>query len=77
MVSQRFRIKNPVIVLVEVGGRHAALEASVGEIVTVTNGPLDGLRMVEVKWRDQTALMFTAELREHAELVSESAPVAG
>jgi len=36
---------------------------------TVTNGPLDGVRMVEVQWRDKTALMFTIELREQAELI--------
>jgi hypothetical protein len=39
--------------------------------VTVTNGPLDGTRMVEVLWQDKTVLMFTMELREHAELLSE------
>jgi len=41
--------------------------------VTVKNGPLDGVRMVEVLWQDKTALMFTMELREHAELISEAA----
>jgi len=28
---------------------------------------------VEVPWQDKTALMFTMELREHAELISEAA----
>jgi len=39
----------------------------------VTNGPLDGVRMVEVQWRDKTALMFTIELREQAELIEGAA----
>jgi hypothetical protein len=73
MVSQRFRIKAPLIVLVEIDGLYTTRYAVVGEVVTVTKGPLDGTRMVEVLWRDKTALMFTMELREHAENVSETA----
>ena len=63
MISQRFRIKTPLIVIIEVNGLYTSTQAAVGEIVTVTNGPLDGVRMVEVQWRDKTALMFTIELR--------------
>ena len=73
MISQRFRIKTPIIVIVEIDGLHTSLYTTAGEIVTITNGPLDGTRMVEVKWRDRTALMFTMELREHAELILEAA----
>jgi hypothetical protein len=54
------------------GYTHRCLQRS-GDIVTITCGPLDGVRVVEVTWRDQTALMFTMEIREHAELI-EGAP---
>ena len=47
--------------------------AAVGDIVAILNGPLDGVRMVEVKWRDKTALMFTMEIRNHAELIQGAA----
>jgi len=73
MISQRFRIKTPLIVILEVNGLYTSTQAAVGDIVTVTNGPLDGVRMVEVRWHDRTALMFTIELREQAELISETA----
>ena len=73
MISQRFKIKTPIIAIVVVDGLHKPMFASVGEIVTVVNGPLDGVRMVEVQWRGATALMFTMELREQAELISETA----
>jgi len=72
MISQRFRIRTPLIVILEVNGLYTSTQTTVGEIVTVTNGPLDGVRMMEVLWRDRTALMFTVELREQAELVSET-----
>ena len=73
MVSQRFRINTPLIVLVEVDGLYTTKYAVVGDVVTVTKGPLDGTRMVEVQWQDKTGVMFTQELREHAELVSDTA----
>ena len=72
MISQRFRVRTPLLAIVEIGGLYTTRQAAVGEIVTVINGPLDGTRMVEVQWRDQTALMFTIELREHADLISET-----
>ena len=73
MVSQRYRINTPLIVLLEIDGLYTTRYSAIGEVVTVTKGPLDGTRMVEVQWQDKTALMFTMELREHAELISEAA----
>ena len=73
MISQRFRIKTPLIVLLEIDGLYTTRCAATGDLVVVTNGPLDGTRMVEVQWHDKTVLMFTMELREHAELISEAA----
>ena len=73
MISQHFRIKIPLIVLLEVDGLYTTQYSAVGDVVKVVNGPLDGVRIVEVQWHDKTALMFTVELREHAELISESA----
>jgi hypothetical protein len=46
-------------------------------VVTVVRGPLDGVRLVEVQWKERTALMFTVELREHADLISETPAPAG
>jgi hypothetical protein len=68
-IAQRFRIKTPIIAIVKNNGLHTSMFTAVGDIVTITCGPLDGVRMVEVTSRDQTALMFTMEIREHAELI--------
>jgi len=73
MISQRFKIKTPIIAIVEVNGLHTSMFTAVGDIVTIMCGPLDGVRMVEVKWREKTALMFTMEIRNHAELVEGAA----
>ena len=58
-ISQRFKIKRPIIALVKVGELYTSMFAAEGDIVTILNGPLDGVRMVEVQWNDKTALMFT------------------
>lgn len=68
MISQNFRIKTPLIVLLEIDGLYTTRYTAIGDVVTVVNGPLDGTRMVEVLWHEKTGLMFTAELRQHAEL---------
>jgi len=72
-VAQRFRIKTPIIAIVKDNGLHTSMFTAVGDIVTILCGPLDGVRMVEVTWHDKTALMFTMELREHAELIEGAA----
>jgi len=72
MVSQRFRTKIPLIAIVMENGLHTTKFTEAGDVVTVFQGPLDGVRLVEVRWKRVTALMFTVELREHAELLSET-----
>ena len=72
IVSQRFKLKIPLIAIVVENGLHTTRFTEVGDVVTVVCGPLDGVRLVEVQWKKETALMFTIELREHAELISEA-----
>jgi hypothetical protein len=40
-----------------------------GAMVTISNGPLDGLRMVDVLWEEKTVMMFTVDLRDRATLI--------
>jgi len=74
VVSQRFRIKTPTLAIVEVDGQKTTMYVQTGEIVTVVNGPLDGMRLVDVDWNGRTAMMFTTDLRERADLIQETAP---
>lgn len=72
MVSQRFRVHIPLIAIVMENGLHTTLYTKPGDEVVVLRGPLDGVRLVEVQWNKRAALMFTIELREHAELIAET-----
>jgi hypothetical protein len=42
-----------------------------GSIVTIVDGPLDGLRMVEVVWDEKKILLFTEDLRALGALVTQ------
>jgi hypothetical protein len=72
VVSQRFRIKTPTLAIVEVDGQKTTMYVQTGEIVTVVNGPLDGMRLVDVEWKGRAAMMFTIDLRERAALILET-----
>lgn len=73
--EETYRLNAPILAI------HSANESSAhrtpimvpaGATVTVTNGPLDGLRMVDVLWDDKTVMMFTADLRARGKLIRSS-----
>jgi len=74
MVSQRFRVNTPTLTIVEIHGQKTTVYVQTGDIVTVVDGPLDGMRLVDVDWNGRTAMMFTTDLRERADLIQETAP---
>ncbi len=40
-----------------------------GAVVTITDGPFDGLSTVDVNWGNKAVTMFAADLRERATLI--------
>ena len=74
MVSQRFRANTPTLAIVEIHGQKTTVYVQTGDIITVVDGPLDGMRLVDVDWNGRTAMMFTTDLRERADLIQETAP---
>ena len=39
-------------------------------VVTVLGKPVDGERMVDIRWNDRDIMVFAQDLRERAELVN-------
>ena len=72
MISQRYRLKEACFGIESIAGKRHSMYIPEGEVVTVVNGPLDGLRMVEIDWNGRTVLLFTADLRLLGLLVSET-----
>ena len=67
MPIRKYRIVEPTIAMSEDHGRGVAYTIRAGAIVELQTGPLDGNKLVEVKWDDKTVLMFTQDLRQRAE----------
>ena len=72
MLSQRFQLFIPTLAIVQIDGHHTTMYVPTGDVVMVTNGPLNGARLVDVEWKGRTAMMFASDLRERAELVLEA-----
>jgi len=69
MATQSFRVKLSTLAILEIAGQRVAVRVGTGDVVTLLNGPLDGIRLVDVYWNGKTAQMFTIDLRERADLI--------
>ncbi len=69
MAAERYRIKDPTIAMSHDDGRGVAYTVSVGAIVELRDGPLDGDKLVEVMWNGKPVMMFTQDLRLRAERI--------
>jgi hypothetical protein len=69
MAAERYRIKDPTIAMSHDDGRGVAYTVTVGAIVEIGNGPLDGDKLVEVTWNGKVVMMFTQDLRMRAERI--------
>jgi hypothetical protein len=66
MAGARFRITESTIAMSHDDGRGVAHMVSVGAVVEVHKGPIDGDRLVEVDWNGKKMMMFTQDLRLRA-----------
>ena len=73
MASQRFKLLVPTLAIIKVEGQYAVMYVPTDDVVTVTDGPLNGGRLVDVDWNGRTAAMFASDLRERANQVKEAA----
>ena len=66
MPIRMYRIVEPTIAMSDDAGRGVAYTIHAGAMVELQNGPLDGNKLVEVKWDGKSVLMFTQDLRQRA-----------
>ena len=65
--GQRYRLNTPTLAIVNQDGQNRPISIPSGAVVKVTNGLLDGNRLVDVKWDGKTVMMFTTDIRERCE----------
>lgn len=70
MQGERYRIVATTFAIRSLGGQRIHVQVPIGSIVTLTDGPLNGNRLVCVAWRDTEVMMFAQDLRRRAEPVA-------
>ncbi len=65
--GQRYRLKTPTLAIINQDGQNRPITIPHGAVVKVIDGPLDGNRLVDVKWDGKTVMMFTTDIRERGE----------
>jgi hypothetical protein len=68
-VHETYLLKAILSIRSEEGHPRTAITVPSGATVTVTNGPIDRLRMVNVLWDGKTVMMFTVDIRERGTLI--------
>jgi hypothetical protein len=62
-------MNTPTLAVVIRNGYRTPIYVPKGDIVTVSDAPLDGTRLIEVHWNGETVMMFSIDLRERGEPV--------
>jgi hypothetical protein len=69
MVGQRFRMKTPTLAIMAQDGAKIPVMIPKGAEVEILDGPLNGNRLVDVRWEDKTVMVFTNDVRDRGERV--------
>ncbi len=69
MVGQRFRMKTPTLAIMAQDGVKVPVMIPKGAEVEVLDGPLNGNRLVDVRWEGKTVMVFTNDVRDRGERV--------
>jgi hypothetical protein len=73
-ISQSYRLNKAILcVNSAVGGRRTFAMIPAGDTVTITEGPFNELRMVDVLWGARSVMLFAVDLRERATLIMKRA----
>jgi hypothetical protein len=69
MQGESYRLDRQTLGINSQGEQRISLFIPKGAIVTVIDGPLNGSRMVDVKWETQTIMIFVEDLRRRGTIV--------
>jgi len=67
MVGERFRMKTPTLAIMAQDGAKIPVMIPKGAEVEILDGPLNGNRLVDVRWEGKTVMVFTNDIRDRGE----------
>jgi hypothetical protein len=68
-LNETFILHAAILSIYSHEGQRTPIMVPCGATITTTDGPLDGLRMIDVTWEDKTVMMFTIDVEQRATLV--------
>jgi hypothetical protein len=72
-IGETYLIRTALLGIHSVDGTRIPVMIPVGASVILELGPLDGTRMVDIKWEGKTVTIFTVDLRERGTLLPKAA----
>jgi hypothetical protein len=70
-VTESYKLHAEILgIILEDSKSRTTAKIPTGSMVTVTGGPLNGAKMVDVRWNEKTLMVFTQDLRDRAKLVT-------
>ena len=70
--NRSYRIKTPTMAISAQDGTRTTFMVPVNAIVSISEDPREGDRLIDVIWNGEPFLMFTQDLRQRCEPVDES-----
>jgi hypothetical protein len=72
MQSEYYKLNTPTLAIMSLpNGMRIPVTVPKNGVVKVVNGPLDGMRLVDVEWEGEAVMMFTIDLRERGTLITQ------
>ncbi len=69
VIGQQFRMRTPTFAIMTQDGAKIPVIIPKGAEVQVIDGPLNGNRLVDVRWDGKTVMVFTNDIRDRGELL--------
>jgi hypothetical protein len=70
--GRRYRLTTATLAIVKLEGQNHPTTVPTGAVIKVADGPLNGNRLVDVKWEDKTVMMFATGIRERCVMLEEA-----
>jgi hypothetical protein len=67
--DQHFRLTRWAVGIAQRDGRNSAVLMPEGAVIEVIEGPFHGTRLMDVRYDGKPIMMFTNDMKDHAELI--------
>ena len=67
-----FRLTRIAVAIAQRDSRNTAIMVPKGAVIELLNGPFDGVRLMDVRYKGETIMMFTNDMENHTDKVAKA-----